>query len=950
MNLYQAQYYANYLTLQNPNTGTERLGAALMNATIDLNPHQVKGALFFFDNPLNKWVLLADEVGLGKTIEAWLVLCQLRSELKRKIILIVPASLRKQRQAELSEKFFLPAEIVDGKTYREFKKTGIKNPFDQNKIIITSYQFAAKSEKDIVRVGRNLAVIDEAHNLRNVYKNPQGTAATLLRLFKDTKKLLLTATPLQNTALELYGLMLYLDDYVFWDKETFKKNFSSLDTYKLQDLKARLKPFMNRTLRSQVKEYICYTKRIPTTYSFTPTPEELELYEQISAFLQREELKIISTKTKHLVILVLRKLLASSTRAIASTLDMMIQKIEEWAALEQVIDDEDLLDEYQESIDDPEEQQELVENLKQFREELDELKGFRQLAYTIGVDSKTKKLQEALKASFSKLQEMWANKKALIFTGFRKTQEYLKSYLEAHGYEGKIVLFNGSNDDAHSQWIYRNRLERHKGTEKITGSKSSDMKAALVEYFKEEAEVMIATESAAEGVNLQFCSLLINYDLPWNPQRVEQRIGRCHRYGQKNDVLVINFLNENNYADQRVFELLSEKFNLFKEVFDASDGVLGELGDGFNLEQKILNIYQTCRTHEEIDAAYQELVDALKPQIESHIQEVKQTVLKNFDEEVISRLKNIQQKGLAQLDLSKRVFWNLTSFALEHDASFDQETFTFDLHHPLDFSPSYIQENAPTLSHIPAGRYTIDRTREDAYFHRPQAPLGAKIIAEHLDLNLEPAHVVFYPDRYHNKLGALQELKGTSGYLYVQRLTIHSADTEEYLVASCIDQDGKKLDPDLVRKLMLVPSELRQPVHIPPSLVQTLEQEMESVITKTIEEVMERNFLTQEEQLDKIERRSNDLIQAKRKETDELREEIRIKRRALGRTIDKVILAQLNEEIILLTNKLKEKEKRFDIDQHEIDKQEMEIIMAIKERLSTSEEKKPLFMIQRTIM
>lgn len=127
----------------------------------------------------------------------------------------MPAALRKQRKSELDEKFFLPSEILDGKTYKQFRKQGIKNPFDQNKIIITSYQFVAKHETDIVKIQRNAVVIDEAHNLRNVYKNPTGTAAAIQRIFQNTKKMLLTATPLQNTLMELYGLVSFIDTYTF---------------------------------------------------------------------------------------------------------------------------------------------------------------------------------------------------------------------------------------------------------------------------------------------------------------------------------------------------------------------------------------------------------------------------------------------------------------------------------------------------------------------------------------------------------------------------------------------------------------------------------------------------------------------------------------------------------------------------------------------------------------
>ena len=168
-------------------------------------------------------------------------------------------------------------------------------------------------------------------------------------------------------------------------------------------------------------------------------------------------------------------------------------------------------------------------------------------------------------------------------------------------------MLNGTNNEPESQHIYRDWLQRHTGQDVITGSKSVDIRAALVEEFRERAAIMIATESGAEGINLQFCNLVVNYDLPWNPQRIEQRIGRCHRYGQQHDVVVINFLNRKNAAGQRVFELLAEKFHLFDGVFGASDEVLGAIESGVDFEKRIHEIYQSSRTPDDITSAFDHL-------------------------------------------------------------------------------------------------------------------------------------------------------------------------------------------------------------------------------------------------------------------------------------------------------------------------------------------------------
>jgi len=165
------------------------------------------------------------------------------------------------------------------------------------------------------------------------------------------------------------------------------------------------------------------------------------------------------------------------------------------------------------------------------------------------------------------------------------------------------------------------------------------MRAALVDYFKNNAKIMIATEAAAEGINLQFCSLVVNYDLPWNPQRIEQRIGRCHRYGQNFDVVVINFINQKNEANKRVFELLSEKFNLFQGVFGASDEILGSIESGVDFEKRIVKIYQECRRTEEIKEAFDKLQSELEEQITEKMKNTKQKLLDNFDKEVHEKLR-----------------------------------------------------------------------------------------------------------------------------------------------------------------------------------------------------------------------------------------------------------------------------------------------------------------------
>jgi superfamily II DNA/RNA helicase len=255
--------------------------------------------------------------------------------------------------------------------------------------------------------------------------------------------------------------------------------------------------------------------------------------------------------------------------------------------------------------------------------------------------------------AFSKLDELGAAKKAIIFTESRRTQDYLLGLLTQTPYKEGVVLFNGTNSDAASKATYQNWIKRHGGTDRVTGSRTADTRAALVDYFREfngpNGSIMIATEAGAEGINLQFCSMVINYDLPWNPQRIEQRIGRCHRYGQKHDVVVVNFLNRENEADKRVYQLLDQKFKLFDGVFGASDEVLGAVESGVDFEHRIGEIYQTCRQPEAIDLAFEQLQLDLSGEISDAMLKDSKSLLENFDEDVQERLKLRSQSAKESL-------------------------------------------------------------------------------------------------------------------------------------------------------------------------------------------------------------------------------------------------------------------------------------------------------------
>ena len=730
MTEYHAKYFAYELTRRIASDSIEKLTRSLSDAQVDLNPHQVEAALFAFRSPLSKGAILADEVGLGKTIEAGIVLSQKWAERKRRILIIVPANLRKQWSQELSDKFFLLSAILETKSFNEEIKEGNLNPFVQSKIVICSYHFARTKEPYIRLVDWDLVVVDEAHRLRNVYKPTNKIANSIKLSIQKAPKILLTATPLQNSLQELFGLVSIIDDYVFGDLKSFKDQYVRLtneDDFK--SLKERLKPVCQRTLRKQVLEYIKFTNRIPITQEFYPTSEEQRLYDLVSGYLQRPNLYALPPSQRKLMTLILRKLLASSTYAISGTLEALAEKLEETIKsqvpesqldltdalennFEEIIDYED---EFEEEVEEVVKKQYSSEDIRLMKEEVQALKEFHSLAYSIKKNSKGEVLRTALAKGFAETEEKGGKKKAIIFTESRRTQEYLREILESDEYSGKVVLFNGTNTDPKSREIYKKWLEKHAGTDRISGSKTADLRAAIVDYFRDEAVIMVATEAAAEGINLQFCSLVVNYDLPWNPQRIEQRIGRCHRYGQKHDVVVVNFLNKSNAADQRVYELLRDKFKLFSGVFGASDEVLGIIESGVDFEKRIAAIYQQCRTETEIQASFDILQRELETEIDQQMQLARRNLLENFDEEVHEKLKLNLQESKEYLNRYENLLWRITKYFLQPYAEFDGSENSF-----------MLTRNPFPEEHIHPGPYRIGKEYRGWKYLPSWTPISTK--------------------------------------------------------------------------------------------------------------------------------------------------------------------------------------------------------------------------------
>ena len=916
------------------------MSQSLLSSTVDINPHQIDAALFAFRSPLSKGVVLADEVGLGKTIEAGLVLCQYWSTGKRKIIVVCPASLRKQWEAELQDKFGIPCEILDTKNYNAYLREGC-NPLSAKRVIICSYNFCAKHKGDIVTNGFDLAVMDEAHKMRNVYRKSARTAADVRDALHGVKKLLLTATPFQNSLMELYGLTSVIDDHFFGSEKSFRNEYGKGEN--LKQLRQRIQPLFTRTLRKDVKEYINYTRRLPLTQKFNATDDEYELYQEVSEFLRRDDLYSVPASQKKLTTMIVRKILASSTYALIFTLEHIKERLTRMleAHKTEELNVEELVDEdewqtYQEYEDDSamvceeslfDEDEIDVPRLKR---EIETVEGFIDKARHIKEESKAKALLIALEQSFDKLREMGANRKALIFTESTKTQAYLREFLEANGYDGKVVLFNGKASEPQTNDIYKRWCAEH--PDKVSGIKAADRRAAIVDYFRNEAEIMIATEAAAEGLNLQFCSLIINFDLSWNPQRIEQRIGRCHRYGQKFDVVVVNFINIRNYADVRVFELLNDKFKLFDDVFGASDEILGK-ADNIDIESRIWEIYQQCRSEEEINAAFSRLQADMQEEIDQRMDEVRQEVMEHFDINVQEHLRTRKDETGAFLNRYQHVFWELTKYVLSSQAVFNDSNYTFVLKTPVAGERK--------------GKYSMLNNQNDALPYRLNDTLAQHVINTALSLPLDDGGTVVFDEAAISMNANLPDyLHGESGWLVLSSLSVSSFEEEQYHIFTALTDSGRTLTQDDAERLMLNGGVETDVASIPSDVKDKLQKNIAQRSKAKLNDIDSRNlnYFRQEE---------NRIYQWERDCIDGLEAELTIvKRSTLQAERDARNATSVHEKLELerKIDELKRKKRRLrnelEDKEDEIGEQRRRMIAELERRMIQSTESSNMFLIR----
>lgn len=588
--------------------GRDKFIPVYASSGITIYPYQIAAAQFALRSPYLKGAILCDEGSLGKTYEAMLVITQAWYEGKERLLLVIPTPLLQQWVQTIEESFSLPYYVLDGNAAFESALAEAENPFVQEGIILTTYDFAAEKSEYIAQVRWDMTVFEEAHHLRRIYTDNNKTAATLRQAAGESFKLLLTATPMQNSIMDLYGLIGFIDDAVFPDEEQFyQRYFRKPENY--PELARRVSKYCFRTTRPQVATYVKIPERIPVTVEFSLTDKEQQLYDLLDAYVRKNTKVAFPKMDRYDLALMLFRAFSSSTFAIERTLRGVVRRLE-------TMHEEDPDNNFVKS-------------------ELDEVRRMHTLAQSITKNAKAGELLLALKEGFARLKSLGANQKALIFTENRVTQDFLVRFLKENGYGDKVLAYNGS-------------CSRDYG---------------IIERFAKSAKILVATDIAAEGFNLEFCSFVVNYDLPYNTLTIEQRINRCHRQGQQSDVVILNFLNRNNFADVRMLELINKRILQFSGVFGMSDAVMGNFS--VDLAGSFSKVLGSARSKESIDKAYREVLEKFEKENKQVVKRAEQALFTSFSKELADSVTVSPQYIEEKIAEINNAVWALTKYFFE---------------------------------------------------------------------------------------------------------------------------------------------------------------------------------------------------------------------------------------------------------------------------------------------
>lgn len=575
----QSPFHAYYTAVKLAGlSGEDRLTAAFASVNIEIFPYQVSAAMFALRSPYLRGCILCDDGSLGKSFEALLIITQRWYEGKRRILIIVPTPLLRQWIAIINSRFSVPLYAIDNNAvWNERIKAGSANPFTQDGVVITTYDFAAERAEYISKITWDLTVFDEAHRLRKIYKGDNKQSALIREAVARSFKLLLTATPMQNDIMDLYGLIYFIDETALPDADNFYKRYFRKPENNAE-LASRVSKFCFRTMRAQVATYVKIPECIPLTVDYGLTEPEQRLSDMLDAYLTRDNKYAFPQMEQYDLTPMLYHRLSSSSFALQKALRGVERRLEA-------------------QCEDKNAEHEVVK-------EHEHILGMLNLCDAITENAKGTALLSALKTGFARLKQLGAKKKAILFTEYREMQKYLYELLSIDEYEGKVLTFSGDQSRDYT----------------------------IMERFEHEASILITTDIAAEEFNLEFCSFVINYDLPYNTLKIEQRISRCHRQGQQFDVFVVNLLNRNNFADVRMLELINKRVLQFDGIIGLSDDVIGNLnadkGGGFG------KILAEARTKDEIDRTFDEVLIKYEDHNKRLVESAEQSLFTSFSRDI----------------------------------------------------------------------------------------------------------------------------------------------------------------------------------------------------------------------------------------------------------------------------------------------------------------------------
>lgn len=594
----QTPFHAYYKARELDSYMSDALIPAYASSSVEVYPYQIAAAQFALRSPYLKGCILGDECSLGKTYEALLIATQKWYEGKNRLLLILPVNMIDQWITKIESSFTLPYSLIDTREAFETAKTEADNPFEQDGLVITTYEFAAQQSDSIKAQTWDLIIFDEADRLNKTHTGDNKTASTLKAASDGSFKLLLTPTPIEMDIRDIYGLIYFIDETVLPESvdEFYNYYFRRPDRY--PELAAYVSQFCFRTLKNQVSGYANFTERIPYTIGCDFTKDEKKLYDTLQGYLARPEKLYHAQMNQYDLTLQHDHILSSSPQTYLETIKGVIGRAKKMTV--------------------PEDKQDL------YNEEMKIFEEIRELAERVKITGKMKMLTTVLKKAFARLRQVKANQKAIIFVNFLDTMDVLKDLLTEQGYT--VLIYRGENSRDYS---------------------------VMKRFRNDDIQILIAKGDVTKGLDIEFCPIVVNYDILSNAPEMEQRISRSHRQGQKSDVLVINLINKDNYADIRYLELINKRVLQFSGIFGMSDTILG------NFDADTGDILSTMRNTNEIAAAFETNLSEHATENREIVDDSLDTLFTTFTKEIADKVTVAPQYVEEQVRAANNELWDV---------------------------------------------------------------------------------------------------------------------------------------------------------------------------------------------------------------------------------------------------------------------------------------------------